>query len=76
MNWFHSCRKVAQLQSQRLDEPLGLVDSLRLRVHLSMCDDCSNVQEQLAAVESLAAGLFQSEEPASPRRSADPDAGP
>ena len=76
MNWVHSCRKVAQLLSQRLDEPLGLVDSLRLRLHLSMCDDCSNAQEQLAAVESLAADLFQPDEPASPRRGSEPEAGP
>ena len=60
MNWMHSCRKVAELLSQRLDEPLGLVDSLRLRVHLSMCDNCRHVDEQLVAVNSLAADLFAS----------------
>ncbi len=39
MNWMHSCRQAAELLSQRLDEPLGLLDTIRLRVHLSMCGD-------------------------------------
>lgn len=58
MNWLYSCKQVAQLLSQRLDEPLGAIDNLRLRVHLSMCGNCSNVDEQLRQVNALAAGLF------------------
>lgn len=61
MNWMHSCKKVAELLSQRLDEPLGLIDSLRLRVHLSMCDNCSKVDKQLGTVNALAADLFSGE---------------
>lgn len=62
MNWMHSCKKVAELLSQRLDEPLGLIDGLRLRVHLSMCDNCSNVAKQLSSVNTLAADLFSGEQ--------------
>ena len=62
MNGMHSCKKVAELLSQRLDEPLGLVDSLRLRVHLSMCRNCRNVEIQLTAVHSLIADLFSSDQ--------------
>ncbi|MDE2082652.1 MAG: zf-HC2 domain-containing protein [Burkholderiales bacterium] len=58
MNWMHSCRRAAELMSQRLDEPLGLLDSLRLRMHLSMCGDCHRVSTQLAGVEALTAELF------------------
>ncbi|QDL36424.1 zf-HC2 domain-containing protein [Rhodoferax sediminis] len=58
MNWMHSCKKVAELLSQRLDEPLGLIDSLRLRIHLSMCDNCGNVDKQMSSVNALAADLF------------------
>lgn len=58
MNWLYSCKQVAQLLSQRLDEPLGAIDNLRLRMHLSMCSNCSNVDEQLRQVNALAAGLF------------------
>jgi predicted anti-sigma-YlaC factor YlaD len=41
-----SCVKAAELMSQALDEPLGVVDTLRLKYHLSICDDCRNVDEQ------------------------------
>lgn len=55
MNWAHSCKRVAELLSQRLDEPLGLLDALRLRLHLSLCDNCRHVEQQLAGVEQLTA---------------------
>ncbi|MDH5538958.1 MAG: zf-HC2 domain-containing protein [Rhizobacter sp.] len=58
MNLLHSCRKAAELLSQRMDEPLGWVDSLRLRMHLSMCGNCSNVEDQLACVQSATSDLF------------------
>ena len=58
MNLLHSCRKAAELLSQRMDEPLGWLDSLRLRVHLSMCGNCSNVEDQLACVQSTTAHMF------------------
>ncbi len=58
MNWLYSCKQVAQLLSQRLDEPLGAIDNLRLRFHLSMCSNCTNVDEQLRQVNALAAGLL------------------
>ena len=58
MNWTHSCRQAAELLSQRLDEPLGWLDTVRLRVHLAMCGNCRNVAQQLAGVDALAAELF------------------
>lgn len=58
MNWMHSCKRVAELLSQRLDEPLGLLDALRLRMHLSMCGDCSNVAQQLQAVHAASVDMF------------------
>ena len=47
MNWMYSCKQVARLLSQRLDEPLGMFERIRLSVHLSMCDDCRHVAQQL-----------------------------
>lgn len=61
MNWMHSCRRVAQLLSQRLDEPLGPLDELKLRLHLSLCGDCRNVDTQLSGVRAAAADLFSGE---------------
>lgn len=58
MNWMHSCKRVAELLSQRLDEPLGLIDQLKLRLHLSICGDCRNVADQLDAVHAAGADLF------------------
>ena len=58
MNWAYSCKRVAELLSQRIDERLGLVEELKLRIHLSMCSNCSNVAEQLEALEAASAQLF------------------
>ncbi len=58
MNWTHSCKRVAELLTQSMDERLGWLDRIRLRVHLSMCGNCSNVERQLHAVKALSADLF------------------
>jgi len=59
MDLMHSCRRVAELTSQSHDEPLGLLDRLRLRLHLSMCGNCRTVEQQLGAVSRLALELFE-----------------
>lgn len=58
MSLMHSCRRVAELRSERLDEPLGLLDELRLKMHLSMCDNCSHVADQIEAVHRASAELL------------------
>lgn len=58
MNWMYSCKQVARLLSQRLDEPLGMFERIRLSVHLSMCDDCRHVAQQLNGVQVLSRDLF------------------
>lgn len=58
MKGMHSCQRVAELLSQQLDEPLGLIDALKLRLHLSMCGNCRNVAEQLGGIDAAAAELF------------------
>ena len=58
MNLTHSCKKVAELLTQRMDEPLGWLDRIRMRVHLSMCSNCRHVERQLSQVQALGAGLF------------------
>lgn len=69
MNLMYSCRRVAELLSQRLDEPLGLLDEMRLKLHLSMCGNCSHVADQLGAVHAASADLlsngFEHDEPLS-----------
>jgi hypothetical protein len=60
MKLMYSCQRVAELLSQRLDEPLGLVDRLRLRMHVSICSNCSNVDRQLLGLKALSADLLAS----------------
>jgi hypothetical protein len=47
MKLFLSCNNVAELLSRSMDEPLGVIDGLRLKIHLLFCADCRNVDEQL-----------------------------
>lgn len=57
MNVLYSCKRAAELLSQSLDEPLDVVDSLRLRMHLSMCGNCRNVQEQFNLIHQMSPSL-------------------
>lgn len=45
-----SCQHSSRLLSQREDEPLPFGQRLRLRLHLMICDACTNVSRQLAAM--------------------------
>jgi len=38
-----TCRQAQVLLSERQDRPLGAVERLRLRLHLTACDWCSRV---------------------------------
>ncbi len=54
----------AELISRSHDEPLSVLDKLRLRLHLhlSLCGNCSTVEQQLGAVRALAGEAFDSED--------------
>jgi hypothetical protein len=45
-----SCQHASRLLSQREDEPLPWSKRLRLRLHLMICDACTNVSRQFAAM--------------------------
>ncbi len=53
MTLLHSCKKAAELISQSIDEPLDVMDSLRLRMHLSMCGNCRQVEKQLNLIHRM-----------------------
>ena len=42
-----SCREASRLLSQSMDRPLGLAEQARLRLHLTLCDACTNFSRQL-----------------------------
>ena len=43
-----SCKQAAQLASQGLDRRLGFLERVALRVHLAICDGCTNFSRQVA----------------------------
>ena len=43
-----SCKQVSRIVSQGLDRDLGFTERVRLRVHLAICDGCTNFSRQMA----------------------------
>lgn len=42
-----SCKEASHLVSQGLDRRLGLAERLALRLHLAICNGCSNFRKQV-----------------------------
>ena len=63
MNLMHSCRQAAELLTRARDEPLPALDKLRLKLHLSLCGDCRNVEDQLAQIGRMMRSPFDLDEP-------------
>jgi hypothetical protein len=43
-----SCREASRLVSRGLDRDLGFGQRVALRVHLAICDGCTNFRNQVA----------------------------
>ena len=43
-----SCKEATRLVSQGLDRELGFGERVMLRVHLTICDGCTNFKDQVA----------------------------
>ena len=54
-----SCREASRLLSQSMDRKLRLGERARLRVHLALCDACSNFKRQLQALRKGVAALLR-----------------
>jgi hypothetical protein len=52
-----SCKEVTRLLSQDLDRRLGFAERVRLRLHLAICDGCTNFRKQLGFLRTAAAQL-------------------
>jgi hypothetical protein len=52
-----SCKEAARLVSQRLDRELGFGERVMLRVHLAICDGCTNFRDQVAFLRKAIARL-------------------
>ena len=58
-----SCKEVSQLVSQGLDGRLGLLERVRLRLHLAICDGCSNFKKQMLFLRKALSRLAQQSKP-------------
>ena len=52
-----SCKQVSRIVSQGLDRELGFTERVRLRVHLAICDGCTNFSKQMAFLREAVAKL-------------------
>lgn len=44
---FLSCREVTRLVSQMQDTPVPLLQRIKLRLHLAICDGCTRFERQV-----------------------------
>lgn len=42
-----TCKEVSHLVSQGLDRELGWEERMRVRIHLAICDGCTNFKKQM-----------------------------
>jgi len=54
-----SCKQATRLVSQGLDRELGFTERVRLRVHLAICDGCTNFSKQVALLRRAMAKLAE-----------------
>lgn len=45
-----TCKEVHRLVSEQMDRDLNLVEKARLRVHLMICDACTNFSGQMKLI--------------------------
>ena len=59
MGWMrHACEQAAHWMSMQRDEPLSAWQGLRLKLHLKLCGNCTNVERQFAQIDGLSADPF------------------
>lgn len=54
-----SCKQVSRILSQGLDRELGFTERVRLRVHLAICDGCTNFSRQMEFLRKAMAKLAE-----------------
>jgi hypothetical protein len=53
----YSCEEAARLSSRAMEEPLSPTERVLLRLHLAMCERCTNFTRQLAFLRQAARRL-------------------
>jgi len=57
-----TCKEVSHLVSQGLDRKLGFAERVALRLHLAICDGCTNFNKQMAFLRRAMQRLDASED--------------
>ena len=57
-----SCKEASRLVSQGLDRKLGFGERVALRVHLAICDGCTNFKDQVERLRAAIARLPEARE--------------
>lgn len=52
-----SCKEVSNLLSDRLDKKLRPMERLGLRIHLALCDGCTQVERQMSFIRTAMSEL-------------------
>ena len=55
-----TCKEVSRLVSQGLDRRLGFSERIALRVHLAICEGCTNFSNQVAFLRKAVARIGDS----------------
>ncbi|CAN5218430.1 hypothetical protein BH11PSE11_BH11PSE11_09760 [soil metagenome] len=63
MGLMPDCKEVHQLSSEGLDRKLSLVERIRMRLHLTICDACSNFNGQMRLIRGAMHKLANTEPP-------------
>ena len=58
-----TCKEVHRLTSEGLDRELTLVERLRMRLHLAVCEACSNFTGQMELIRRAMRQMGALEEP-------------
>lgn len=53
-----SCKEANRLMSQELDRKLSWSERIGLKLHVSMCDGCSNFRKQMGVVHNACKHAF------------------
>jgi hypothetical protein len=56
-----TCKEATRLASEGLDRRLGLAERVALRLHLAICDGCSNFKKQVAFLRKAMRRLAESD---------------
>jgi predicted anti-sigma-YlaC factor YlaD len=62
-----TCKEAHRLVSEGLDRDLSIVERLRMRMHLTVCDACTNFNGQMALLRKAMHNLTVPDDASPPR---------